>query len=177
MKTINELRISKLMIYPQPKEVISKVNKIKGLRHGAVVMLDPLPKANGQSDNFAIELSDKQLDNLAAGVGINKKGRAAWSVLQIYLLRGAKAVVSSEEHKAGDTYTDTKTGQSVAYTESSVHCTLDGVILPGALVKTLQDKAADKSMTWADEMEDYDSAYEDSEKEEEKKVEPAVTVN
>ena len=154
MKTINVVKIQGLRLNSTPVEVTSAVSGTKGLRYGTVVFGDMLPKSAGQKDNNVIQLSDKQLDNLCSGCGISIKGRAGWNALQGFLLRGGHAYVSSEEHKEGDVYVDTLTGEEKKYTMTRTNNSIDSIILPQAVVEKLQDSYIKKVTEWKDSVDD-----------------------
>jgi hypothetical protein len=154
MKNINVLKVQGLRLYANPVEVESAVSKTKSLRYGALILGEMLPKSAGQDEANAVQLSLKQLDNLCAGCGIPTTGKPAWNILQGYLLRGGHAYVSSEEHKEGDTYVDTATGEERKYTRMSTNCNVDSIILPMNVVDKLQQGYIDKVINWRDTVDD-----------------------
>jgi hypothetical protein len=157
MKNIVVLKIQKLRIYPEAIERTSKVSKTKGLKVGAFIFGDNLPKSTGQSDSNVIEVSAKQLDNLCADCGIPFTGKGAWSVLQGYLLRGGHAFISAVEHAKDDKYVNAD-GEEKAYLETSTSCSLDTVVLPETLVNKLQQSYIDKVLNYkeaSDQMSDF----------------------
>jgi hypothetical protein len=157
MKNIVVLKVQKLRIYPEAIERTSKVSKTKGMRVGAFIFGDNLPKSAGQSDSNVIEVSEKQLNNLCADCGIPFTGKQAWNVLQGYLLRGGHAFISAVEHSKGDKYVNSD-GEEKEYNETSTSCSLDTVVLPETLVNKLQQSYIDKVLNYKqaeDEMKDF----------------------
>lgn len=151
MKTIKTVRVNFLRVYPTEREVTSSVNSVKGTRAGALVLMDILPHSEGQKENNAIELSGKQLNNLASMHGIRSTGREAWNDLAIYLGVGKSvAVLSCEEHKAGDKYINGE-GVEQAYTQTSTNCNVDSVVLPDKVTNTLVEKTIEKNINWKDQ--------------------------
>jgi len=151
MKTIKTVRVNFLRVYPTEREVESAVNKVKGTRAGALVLMDILPHSEGQAENNAIELSGKQLNNLASMHGIRSVGREAWNDLAIYLGVGKSvASLSCTEHQKGDKYVDGE-GVEQEYTKTSTNCNVDSVILPDSVTKTLVDKTIEKNINWKDQ--------------------------
>lgn len=151
MKTIKNVRVNFLRIYPVERDVVSSVNGVKGTRAGALVLMDTLPKSDGQADNNAIELSGKQLNNLASMHGIRSTGREAWNDLAIYVGVGKSvAVLSCEEHKAGDDYVD-KDGVTQLYTKTSTFCNVDSIVLPDRVSTALIERTIEKNINWKDQ--------------------------
>lgn len=157
MKAIKNVRVNFLRVYPTERETVSSVNGVKGTRAGALVLMDTLPKSEGQSDNNAIELSGKQLNNLASMHGIRSIGREAWNDLSIYIGVGKSvAVLSCEEHKADDKYID-KDGVEQSYTKTSTFCNVDSVVLPDRVSTALIEKTIEKNINWKDQDDVIDS--------------------
>jgi hypothetical protein len=151
MKTIKNLRVNFLRVYPEVREVESSVTKTKGKRAGALVLMDMLPHSDDQAEANAIELSPKQLDNLASMHGIRSTGREAWNDLAVYIGVGKSvAVVSAEEHKKGDTYIDADSNEQ-KYTKTSTNCGVDSIILPDKVTNTLVEKTIEKNINWKDQ--------------------------
>jgi hypothetical protein len=151
MKTVKRMLVNYLRIYPVEREVTSTVNGVKSLRAGALILLENLPASNGQKASNAMELSGKQLDNLAGMHGIRATGRKGW--LQFSTLVGvgkSACAVSFEEHQAGDTYVDA-TGAEQKYTKTSTQSTLDSVILPDRIVNKIVDATIDAIINWEEE--------------------------
>lgn len=157
MKNIVVLKIQKLRIYPEAIERTSKVSKTKGMKVGAFIFGDNLPKSTGQSDSNVIEVSAKQLDNHCADCGIPFTGKKAWATLQSYLLSGGHAFVSAVEHEKGAKYVNSD-GEEKEYLETSTSCSLDTVKLTTELVKQLQKSYIDRVIDYkeaTDEMSDF----------------------
>lgn len=151
MKTVKRMLVNYLRIYPVEREVTSSVNGVKSLRAGALILLENLPKSEGQKDANAMELSAKQLDNLAGMHGIRATGRKGWLQLSTLVGVGKSAcAVSFEEHKAGDTYVDA-TGAEQKYTKTSTQSTLDSVILSDRITNKMVDATIDAIINWEEE--------------------------
>lgn len=151
MKATKTVRVNFLRVYPETREVESSVNKVKGLRAGALVLIDMLPKSDGQSESNAIELSPKQLANLASMHGIRSTGREMYNDLAGYVQVGkSAAVISFEEHKKGDTYIDGD-GAEQKYTKTSTNCNVDSVILPDKVSEKIVNAIIDKNINWKDQ--------------------------
>jgi len=151
MKVTKRMPVNFLRIYPVEREVTSAVNGIKSLRAGALVLLENLPASSGQKESNAMELSGKQLDNLASMHGIRATGRKGWMQLATLVGVGKSAcAVSCEEHKAGDTYVDS-TGVEQKYTKTSTNSTLDSIILPDRVTSKMIDRTIDAIINWEEE--------------------------
>jgi hypothetical protein len=151
MKTISKLRVNFLRVYPEVRDVVSAVNGVKGKRAGALVLMENLPKSDGQDSSNVITLSPKQLNNLASMHGIRSTDRESWNDLAIYIGVGKSvAVVSSEEHKKGDTYVDGD-GAEQKYTKTSTNAGVDSIILPDKVTNTLVEKTIEKNINWKDQ--------------------------
>lgn len=151
MKTIKTVRVNFLRVYASEREVISKVNKVKGTRAGALVLMDVLPHSGTQKENNVIELSGKQLDNLASMHGIRSTGRSAWNDLAIYIGVGKSvAVVSCEEHQAGEIYYDSNKDEQ-KYTETTTFCSVDSIVLSDKVTALLIEKTVEKNINWKDQ--------------------------
>jgi hypothetical protein len=150
MKNIVTLPVNFLRIYPVEREVTS-VNGVKGTRAGALVLRATLPHSAGQKENNAIELSAKQLDNLASMHGIRATGRKGWSQLQTLVGVGKSAcVVSAEEHQKGDVYVGTD-GAEKEYTMTSTNCGLDSIVLPDKVTSAMIAKTIDAIINYEEE--------------------------
>lgn len=172
MKVTKRMPVNYLRIYPVEREVTSAVNGVKSLRAGALILLENLPASNGQKASNAMELSGKQLDNLASMHGIRATGRKGWLQLATLVQVGKSAcAVSFEEHTAGDTYVDT-TGVEQKYTKTSTNSTLDSIILPDKVTAKMVDKTIDAIINW--EEEDSVSKLLKGELEDEKEVVPVT---
>ena len=153
MKKIAIVPVNFLRIYPEERSVESAVNKVKGTRAGALVFREMLPKSEGQSDNNAIELSGKQITNLASmhGNAIRGKGRDGWLDLATYVgVCKSVATISYEEHVKGDKYVDANDEEQV-YTMTSTHCNVDSIILPDDITKTVVEQTIQKNINWKDQ--------------------------
>lgn len=90
--------VSHLRIYPSTREVITKKGT-KTYREGALILM------NEVGGTTAIELSAKQLDNLAGIANVNVAGKEGWFLFKGLIGVGrAKAVLALETYKAGDEY-------------------------------------------------------------------------
>lgn len=138
MKKVSLIRVTRIHLPATPFEVISKVNKVKGIRVASIIFADNLPRSTNQPANNVINLSEKQMNNLCNACGIPQTGRVAWNILQKWLLRGGFANVSSEEHTAGDKYVDPVTKEEKEYTETSTSCQIDSIVLPEKIVDKIQ---------------------------------------
>lgn len=151
MKTTRKMLVNYLRIYPTEREVVSAVNGVKGLRAGALILMENLPTSDGQRASNAMELSGRQLDNLAGMHGIRAVGRKGWLQLSTLVGVGKSAcVVSFEEHKAGDKYVDA-TGTEQKYTKTSTQSTLDSIILPDRIVNKIVDATIESIINWEEE--------------------------
>jgi len=149
MKTTSML-INYLMVYPTEQVTISKVNKVKGTRAGALILQDELPRSDGQRASRAIELSAKQLTHLCGMFSgyIRSEGKDAWHDLASYIGNyDSVAIVSYEEYKKGDGYVDSDNNPQV-YTETWTKCSLDGIKLPAVVTNTFRDKVMEKNANW-----------------------------
>lgn len=150
MKNIVTLPVNFLRIYPTERDVTS-VNGVKGKRIGALVLRANLPKSAGQKDANAIELSAKQLDNLASMHGIRATGRKGWSQLQTLVGVGKSAcVISAEEHQKDDKYVD-PAGVEQAYKQTSTNCGLDSIVLPDKVTSAMIAKTIDAIINYEEE--------------------------
>ena len=105
MKTTVEMQVQFLLVYPNSKEVISKVNKVKGIRDGALVLVNDLVGSDGQTPTKSLELSGKQISRLAAMHGITEPGRKGWNALAMIMdVKKSVATITCEEHKKGEKY-------------------------------------------------------------------------
>jgi hypothetical protein len=151
MKVTKRMSVNYLRIYPVEREVVSAVNNVKSLRAGALILLENLPASNGQKESNAMELSGKQLDNLASMHGIRAIGRKGWLQLATLVGVGKSAcAVSFEEHKAGDPYVDS-TGAEQKYTKTSTNSTLDSIILSDKITSKMVDRTIDAIINWEEE--------------------------
>lgn len=151
MKTIKAVRVNHLRIYPAEREVISAVSKTKGTRAGALVFAENLPASEGQTPTNVLQLSGKQLDNLASMHGIRSTGRKGWNQLAILIGVGKSAAfVSSEPHKKGDKYVD-RDGVEQEYTQDSTSNNVDSVILPEKVTNALVENTIREIISWEDE--------------------------
>jgi hypothetical protein len=147
MKTITKVGVNFLRIYPVERKVVSP-NGVEGMRAGALVLLAMLPHSAGQKENNAIELSAKQLDNLAQMHGIRETGKKGWTQLQT-LIQVCKSacVISSEEHQAGDSYVDTK-GVEQKFKLTSTNTGLDSIALPNGVTARMIEKTIDAILSY-----------------------------
>jgi len=153
MKKIAIVPVNFLRIYPEERSVESAVNKVKGTRAGALVFREMLPKSEGQSDNNAIELSGKQITNLASmhGNAIRGKGRDGWLDLATYVgVCKSVATISYEEHVKGDKYVDSE-GNEQVYTKTTMHCNVDSIVLPDKVTDVILTKTIEKNINWKDQ--------------------------
>jgi hypothetical protein len=147
MKTITKVAVNFLRIYPVEQKHVTP-NGVEGMRAGALVLLALLPRSAGQKEGNAIELSAKQLDNLASMHGIRETGKKGWSQLQTLIQVGKSAcVLSSEEHNAGDTYVDTK-GVEQKFKLTSTNTGLDSIILPNGVTTRMVEKTIDAILSY-----------------------------
>jgi hypothetical protein len=146
-----KMLVNYLRVYPVEREVVSSVNKVKGLRAGALILMENLPKSEGQAESHVITLSGKQLDNLAGMHGIRAIGRKGWLQLSTLVGVGKSAcVVSYQEHKAGEKYIDAS-GAEVPYTKTSTQSTLDSIILSDRITNKMVDATIDQIINWEEE--------------------------
>lgn len=151
MKTIKTVGVNFLRIYPVEREVTSSVNGVKGTRAGALILRENLPASAGQNASNAVELSGKQLDNLASMHGIRATGRKGWSQLATLVGVGKSAcTISCEEHAKGDKYVD-REGVEQEYTKTSTNCNVDSIVLSDKVVSMLQAKTIDAIINWDEE--------------------------
>jgi hypothetical protein len=147
MKTITKVAVNFLRIYPVEQKHVTP-NGVEGMRAGALVLLAMLPRSAGQKEGNAIELSPKQLDNLAQMHGIRETGKKGWSQLQTLIQVGKSAcVISSEEHNAGDAYVDTK-GVEQKFKLTSTNTGLDSIILPNGVTTRMIEKTIDAILSY-----------------------------
>lgn len=145
MKTVKTVRVNFLRIYPVEREVTS-TNGVKGIRAGALVLIDE--PAAGVT---AIELSPKQLTNLASMHGIRTTGRESWNDLAVLTGVGKSvATVSCEEHKAGDKYVD-KDGNEAAYQKTYTACGVDSIILPDRVTTAFVERVIAKNCNFREQ--------------------------
>lgn len=134
MKNIIDLRVNFLRVYDAPREVTSKVNKVKSLRHGSLILRDPLPDADGNpTTHNSIELSAKQLNNLCSIAGVRGVGAERWSDLaRLMKTNESIATVTMTFHKKGETYV-TDDGTEAKYTQDGYNSSIDSITLPSAV--------------------------------------------
>ena len=151
MKNTKRMLVNYLRIYPVEREVTSSVNGVKGVRAGALILMENLPASEGQKESNAMELSGKQLDNLASMHGIRATGKKGWLQLATLVDVGKSAcAVSFQEHNAGDKYVDAKGAEQV-YTKTSTASTLDSIILPDRVKNKMIDATIDAIINWEEE--------------------------
>jgi len=146
MKTTNSCLVNYLRIYPQPKPVESTVNHVKSLRYGALILFKPIP--GDPSGTTALQLSDKQLDNLCQIAGLNGTGARTWNRLVKFVgVCKSHAVISIEPHKKGDTYIGTDKLEH-EYTKDGVNPTIESIMLPEKVTDKLIDAAVEEELNW-----------------------------
>ena len=151
MKTQKPLLVNFLRIYPVERDVTS-VNGVKGKRAGALVLRENLPSSSGQKVSNAVELSAKQLDNLASMHGIRATGKKGWSQFATLIGVGKSAcIVSSEEHAKGDKYVDTLTGEEKEYSQTSTNNSIDSIVLPDRVTAKMIDKTIEDIINFNEE--------------------------
>ena len=142
MKTTVEMQVQFLLVYPNSKEVISKVNKVKGIRDGALVLVNDLVGSDGQTPTKSLELSGKQISRLAAMHGITEPGRKGWNALAMIMdVKKSVATITCEEHKKGEHYV--ADGVDHEYTETSTKFTVDSISINSYAKKKLVDRLVD----------------------------------
>ena len=156
MKTTVEMQVQFLLVYPNSKEVISKVNKVKGIRDGALVLVNDLVGSDGQTPTKSLELSGKQISRLAAMHGITEAGRKGWNALAMIMdVKKSVATITCEEHKKGEHYV--ADGVDHEYTETSTKFTVDSISINSYAKKKLVDRLVDNILdSWenADQNDD-----------------------
>lgn len=154
MKNIVDLRVNFLRVYDAPREVTSKVNKVKSLRHGALILRDPLPDADGNpTGSNAIELSAKQLNNLCSIAGVRGVGAERWSDLsRLMQVNKSVATVTMTFHKKGETYVATDNTEA-KYTEDGYNVSIDSIMLPTSVSNAFVEATIRKQLN-------FDSAVE-----------------
>lgn len=154
MKNIIDLRVNFLRVYDTPHEVTSKVNKVKSLRHGALILRDPLPDADGNpTGSNSIELSAKQLNNLCSIVGVRGVGAERWSDLsRLMQVNKSIATVTMTFHKKGETYV-TAEGTEAKYIMDGYNASIDSIMLPASVSNAFVEATIKKQLN-------FDSAVE-----------------
>jgi len=166
MKKLIPFVINYLRLYPVPMERVSKVNKVKSMKFGALILTDILPHAPNQKESNVIELTAKQLDNLCTIALLRGTGERTWFDLQRFIGNWSKnnvatCMVRSEEHVKGDKYVDGD-GKEQEYTEDSVINSCDSISLPDAVAVQLRAKSVERQVNWEDankELRDLLSSY------------------
>lgn len=154
MKKLIPFVINYLRLYPVAIERTSKVNKVKSIRVGALILTDDLPHSTNQKVSNVLEFTAKQLDNLSAVAGLRGTGEKTWFDFQRMIgnwsrTNEAVAMVRSEEHAKGDKYVDSD-GKECEYTEDSVINQCDSISLPTAVVTELRAKSIERQVNWED---------------------------
>lgn len=150
MKQIVLSVVDHLRIYPEDRTVESAVNKVKGTRAGALVLTDFLPASTGQEPTNVLQLSQKQILNLASmhGNAIRTQGREAMCDLATYVdIQKSVASVTCEEHIAGDEYVDTE-GKTQKYTKTTTHYTVNSLALPDSIKNDVIKATIKKNMEY-----------------------------
>ena len=154
MKNITDLRVNFLRVYDTPHEVTSKVNKVKSLRHGALILRDALPDADGNpTGSNSIELSAKQLNNLCSIAGVRGVGAERWADLsRLMQINKSIATVTMTFHKKGETYV-TDDGTEGKYTQDGYNSSVDSIMLPSSVTTAFVEAVIKKQLN-------FDSAVE-----------------
>jgi hypothetical protein len=151
MKTLHVVPVNYLRIYPVPKERISKVNKVKSLKYGSLVLMENLPRSVGQAENNVVEFTDKQLDNLCSIARIRGTGANSWYLLSEAIgTMESVASITALSHVAGEKYINGD-GTEVAYLEDSTSCSVDSIVLPESVRTQIRAKAIEKIVNWTDQ--------------------------
>lgn len=130
-----------LRVFESPREIVT-VNGTKTLRHGALVFMSEV------GGTKAVNLSAKQLDNLAGLAGINRTGKEGWLAFKNLVGLGrSRAMVTVEEYKEGDEFilADKTSGK---HTVDGTSVTVDAVILADGVVKEMDTKTIDIVNEW-----------------------------
>jgi hypothetical protein len=150
MKKIVRVLVDHLRIYPEERDVVSAVSKTKGTRAGALVLVDVLPCSEGQSATNALQLSGKQLTNLASmhGNAIRGIGKEAWLDLSTYVgVQQSVASITCEDHKKGDTYVNSD-GEEQEYTQDSTSYSVNSIALPDMVTEKVITMTIEKNINW-----------------------------
>jgi len=149
MKTIRLFPVNFLRIYASPIERTSAVNGVKSLKVGALVLMESLPDVNGDpTDNNVIELTAKQLDNIASVCRVKGTGRQAWYDLA-ELTGNSESVASITliPHRKGDTYVGTD-GNEATYTKDGVNTSVDSITFGNDTRKELKAGVINRQVNW-----------------------------
>jgi hypothetical protein len=150
MKKIVRVLVDHLRIYPEEREVTSAISKTKGTRAGALVLVDLLPCSEGQSATNALQLSGKQIANLASmhGNAIRSTGKEAYMDLSTYVgVQQSVASITCEEHKKGDKYVDSE-GEEKEYTQDSTSYSVNSIALPDKITDKVVAMTIEKNINW-----------------------------
>lgn len=130
-----------LRVFESSREIIT-VNGTKTVRDGAVVFQT---EVNGTN---AVNLSAKQLNNLAGLAGVNKTGKEGWLAFKgLVGLGRSRAQVTVEEYKEGDEFlnADKTVGK---HTKDGVSITVDAIMLAESTVKSMDAKLIETINDW-----------------------------
>lgn len=130
-----------LRVFESAREIIT-VNGTKTVRHGALVFQTEVSGTN------AVNLSAKQLDNLAGLAGVNRTGKEGWLAFKSLVGLGrSRAQVTVEEYKEGDEFlnADKTVGK---HTKDGVSISVDAIMLADATVKAMDEKTIEVVNDW-----------------------------
>jgi hypothetical protein len=141
MKTSILASVLALRVFDSSREIVT-VNGTKTVREGALVFMTEV------GGTKSVNLSAKQLDNLAGLAGVNCKGKAGWLSFKSDVgLNRSKALVTIEEYKEGDEFinADKTVGK---HTKDGVSVTVDAVILADKVVDRMDAVNAEVKKRW-----------------------------
>ena len=149
MKTTRLFPVKMLRIYTMPKETISTVNKVKSMKVAALVLLENLPDADGNdSGNPTLQLTAKQLDNLASVCRIKGTGRQAWDYLaECTGSCESVAAITLDPHRKGDSYIGTD-GNEHEYQADGVNPTVDIITFSVQTRDKLRAGVINRQVNW-----------------------------
>lgn len=148
MKTTHVIRVNYLRVYPVAKERTSKVSGTKSLKVAGLILLENLPKSEGQAENNVIEFTAKQLDNLCAVCRVRGTGENAWyDLAELIGTMESVASVTAVSHTKDEKYI-AEGGVETAYTQDSTSCQIDSVVLPAEVRTQMRAGVINKQINW-----------------------------
>lgn len=164
METNLTVRVDYLRIYDEPKPVTSTVNKVKSLRHGALILLERLPDESGElTGTKVIQLSAKQLNNLAGISHIKGVGKERWDDFAKLMQVGKSlANITINHYKKGDVYIDADLKEN-KHTQDGSNPSVNSIILPNSVVDAFVQSTIRKQLNYDVAVDALKDAFEVSE--------------